>query len=104
MERVMIRRTIIRTKVYEESLNDLPKRIHIEDFEDNLANNPLYWSEASGMRDVRKARFYIEYNGKKGGGSLFYIYIKAKDEIYLLKLYVKKAQENLYDEKINERD
>lgn len=88
----MIQRTLIRTKVYEKSLSDLPRDANIQDIENQVAADPLYWPVIPGTGGLRKARFQAGSHGKRGGGRLIYVYVTVQETLYFLKAYRKNEQ------------
>lgn len=63
--------------------------------EEEIANNPTKWPVIQGTGGIRKARFSIGNKGKRGGGRIWYFYFIQKEEIYLLRAYLKNEKEDL---------
>jgi len=90
-----MRVTLFRTRVYERSLEQLPRTVSILEIEDEIAQDPLRWPVIPGTGGIRKARFGIGSKGTRGGSRLCYFYLVSEAHIYLLKAYGKSAQIDL---------
>lgn len=87
--------TIIRTKEYSRFVSHLPSGVEIGKAEEEIARNPDKWPVIKGTGGIRKARFAIGNKGKRGGGRIWYFYFAQKEEIYLLRAYLKNEKEDL---------
>lgn len=87
--------TIIRTKEYSRFTSRLPVGTEIDQAEKEIAGNPTKWPVIQGTGGIRKARFAIGNKGKRGGGRIWYFYFIQKEEIYLLRAYLKNEKEDL---------
>ena len=87
--------TIIRTKEYSRFVSHLPPRVEISKAEEEISSNPDKWPVIKGTGGIRKARFAIGNKGKRGGGRIWYFYFIQKEEIYLLRAYLKNEKEDL---------
>lgn len=87
--------TIIRTKEYSRFISRLPVGTEIDKAEEEIAINPNKWPVIPGTGGIRKSRFSIGSKGKRGGGRIWYFYLIQKEEIYLLRAYLKNEKEDL---------
>ena len=87
--------TIIRTKEYSRFVSRLPLGKEIDKAEEEIVRNPDKWPVIKGTSGIRKARFAIGNKGKRGGGRIWYFYLTKKEEIYLLRAYLKNEKEDL---------
>lgn len=94
---------IIRTTPYLKSVKKIG--ITAEDevklFEE-LRINPEKGDVIVGSGGARKTRLALGNRGKSKGARVIYHYIKLKEKIYLLGVYLKSEQANLTKAQINE--
>jgi hypothetical protein len=87
--------TIIRTKEYSRFTSRLPVGTEIDQAEKEIAVNLTKWPVIQGTGGIRKARFSIGKKGKRSGGRIWYFYFIQKEEVYLLRAYLKNEKEDL---------
>jgi hypothetical protein len=63
--------------------------------EDELLENPEKGSVQRDMGGVRKVRVATGGGGKSGGARVAYVYVQARETIYLLLAFPKNVQANL---------
>lgn len=67
----------------------------IRDLELELLENPHAGAVVAGTGGVRKVRLALPGRGKRGSTRVIYLYVEARQKIYLLLCYPKNEQEDL---------
>lgn len=82
------------TKLITDLLNDDDYRV----LQHTLAANPEAGDVVPGGGGIRKIRFALPGQGKRGGVRIIYYWQKSKDRIFMLMAYVKSKKSNLTTE------
>jgi len=91
---------IVLTKDFEKNKKELIAKNKLlikdyDDFEKQLIANPKSGDIMPGTSGVRKIRLKSSTKGKSGGFRICYFYNPVKENLFLLWIYPKNAQENL---------
>lgn len=83
---------------FERSAAGVLSDAEIRDLELELLENPQAGAVAAGTGGVRKIRLALPGRGKRGSVRVIYLYIEARQTVYLLLCYPKNEQESLTPE------
>lgn len=80
---------------FERSAAGLLSDTEIRELELELLHNPQAGAVVGGTGGVRKVRMALPGRGKRGSVRVIYLYVEARQKIYLLLCYPKNLQEDL---------
>lgn len=83
---------------FERSSNGLLSDKEIRDLELELLEDPHAGAVVAGTGGVRKIRLALPGRGKRGSTRVIYLYVEARQKIYLLLCYAKNEQGDLTPE------
>lgn len=98
-----MKRRITQLRSFEKNLNDLIAKNKVlpddfKEFKEKLAEHPDMGPPIPSTGGVRKTRLKSASKGKRGGFRVCYLDDPFRNEIFLLVLYPKNAQEDLTNE------
>jgi hypothetical protein len=90
-------RRIVRTAFYERRSAKLLNPLELEAMEQFISENPERHPVIPGTGGFRKARWWRQGSGKRGGVRVVYLFVVRPDLIYMADVYAKNQKENLSD-------
>jgi len=88
----------VRLPSFERTAKDVLSEEDIRELELDLLEEPRKGDVVRNTGGVRKVRAAPEGRGKSGGARVIYLYVEAREKIYLLLCYPKNEQDNLTPE------
>ena len=87
--------TVAETPTFSRQAAKLFREDEKRELIDYLARNPLAGDEIPGTGGVRKLRFAMAGQGKRGGARIVYYYLDERLPLYALLAYAKAAQSDM---------
>ena len=87
--------TVKATDVYLKRARRLLPAADLETFHRHLALHPDSGDIVAGTGGVRKVRWGMAGQGKRGGIRALHLYLRHKDTVWLLDMYAKRAKVDL---------
>ena len=93
---MIIKETHIFTRIIKELM---PDDLY-QEFQEFLIKDPSVGDIIKGSSGLRKIRWNLPAQGKRGGVRIIYYWLNSKDEIFMIYAYRKNRQENLTNEQL----
>ena len=87
--------TIIETQQFISKADKIISAAEKDDLFDFIARNPKEGDVISGTGGVRKLRFAIQGQGKRGGGRVIYYYYNDRNPVLLFTVFGKNEKSDL---------
>jgi len=89
---------IVETSLFTRRIKELMGDDEYKDLQEALVNRPDMGAIVQGTGGLRKVRWKLENRGKSGGVRAIYYWMTEDEQIYMLYIYPKSAQEDLTPE------
>jgi mRNA-degrading endonuclease RelE of RelBE toxin-antitoxin system len=90
----------IETPIFTRQVLDTLSEDQYRDLQDELSKHPHAGPKIKGSGGLRKLRWGIKGQGKRGGVRVIYYWVVAQDRIYMVYIYPKTKQTDLTPEQL----
>lgn len=86
---------IVETPIFTKLITNLMSDDEYKDLQEALVNRPDMGAVIKDTGGLRKVRWSLEGQGKRGGVRVIYYWMTADEQLYMLLAYPKNEQEDL---------
>lgn len=92
----------VETPIFTRQMQELLSEEQYRELQGRLTTRPEAGPKIRGSGGLRKLRWNIKGQGKRGGVRVIYYWVGARDRIFMIYIYPKSKQEDLSSEQLKE--